>query len=846
MGAVQSNCRFQSDQICIKVWYNVPKIGVSLAGYLRHVRLTSFIIDTPELKITIIKFVNRNEIISLNLILLLTIISAKSTIKEKLGKWCLKFYTLLNILKMKTYAHSKLEVPQENWQLLSDHNNAVGELCSSFASTFLSGEWGRLLGQLHDFGKARLSFQGYLARVSGLDDEGYDNGAHGHSGAGACLAVEKYSEMGKIFAYCIAGHHAGLPDWSGGENPNGALVQRLSDEKRVLEEVSVKQYEMSMFLPEKIPSKPWKMDRNSSDVSFWIRMLYSCLVDADFLDTEAFMDSERSEERSKAYPSIEVLAEKFFRKLKAVELNAAKTEVNEIRSQIRLACEKAADDVPGLFSLTVPTGGGKTLSSTAFALRHALKHGLKRIIYVIPYTSIIEQTADVLRGFFGEENVLEHHSNFDLEKETPRSHLSSENWDAPIVVTTSVQFFESLYACKSSRCRKLHNIAGSVVILDEVQLLPLRLMLPCAEAIKQLSMHYYTSVVLSTATQLNLPGVEPSSVCEIIPSSLDLYHRLKRTEVEFPADLSVRRTWEEIATDLTSFEQVLCIVNTRRDCRELYERMPEGTIHLSAGMCGEHRSKVIAEIKRKLADGESIRVVSTQLVEAGVDIDFPVVYRAFTGLSSVAQSAGRCNREGRLESFGRVVVFVPPERTPVKDLRDSEYALGDLLARPCGVDMDEPNVYPEFFSALQSRTNDSGQGFSRMLGVHIPEEFRNGVLSYAEPMQYQFREAAAAFQMIDGAVSVPVIVRYGGNEELIKSLYDIGPKRFLMRKLQRFTVNLPRSKLPELFEKGMIVELVISGEAHSGVYIQTDTSAYREDIGFDLFGEGLKSDDFIY
>ena len=748
---------------------------------------------------------------------------------------------------MTFYAHSHTSGGKETWQTLQAHSETGGELCANFASSFGSCEWGRLLGRLHDFGKARSSFQGYLARVNGLDDEEYDNGAHGHSGAGACLAVARFGKMGRLLAYSIAGHHAGLPDWSGGENPNGALVQRLNDEKIVLEEETLKRYEINLELPSKLPPVPWKMDRNTSDVSFWMRMLYSCLVDADFLDTEAFMDSERSEERSKPYPSLEVLSDEFFEKLNVMEAVASKTKVNEIRSQIRLSCESAADEDPGLFSLTVPTGGGKTLSSAAFALKHALKHRLKRVIYVIPYTSIIEQTADVLRGFFGAENVLEHHSNFDPEKETLRSRLSSENWDAPIIVTTSVQFFESLYACRSSRCRKLHNIAESVVILDEVQLLPLRLMLPCAEAIKLLSMHYRTSVVLSTATQLNLPGVKPSDVREIIPSSLDLYHRLKRTEVEFPADLSARRTWDEIASELYSFNQVLCIVNTRRDCRDLYEKMPEGTIHLSAGMCGEHRSKVIAEIKRKLADGVPIRVVSTQLVEAGVDIDFPVVYRAFSGLSSVAQSAGRCNREGRLNGFGRVVVFMPPERTPIKDLRDGEYALTDLLVRPCGVDMDDAEVYPEYFSAVQNRANDSGRDFNRTLGVHIPEEFRNVALHPAEPLQYQFREAAAAFQMIDGAVQVPVIVRFGGNDGLVKLLYEIGPKRFLMRKLQRFAVNVPRVRIPELLEKGMIVELTIpkEKEAHFGIYVQTAPSAYREDIGFDVFGEGLKSEDLI-
>lgn len=745
------------------------------------------------------------------------------------------------------YAHSRPDTGREGWQTLEVHSQQVAKLAAKFAAPFNSSNWAEIAGLFHDAGKARRSFQAYLARANGLDDEGYDNGEHGHSGAGACLAEERYGPMGRILAYPIAGHHAGLPDWSGGQNPNGALAQRLIEERIVLDENSLKRYETNLMLPSKLPPSPWKMDRNSSDVSFWIRMLYSCLVDADFLDTEAFMDSARSEERSKAYPSLEMLSEKFFKKLNAVESGAAKTKVNEIRSQIRLACERAAEESLGLFSLTVPTGGGKTLSSTAFALKQALKHRLKRIIYVIPYTSIIEQTADVLREFFGSDNVLEHHSNFDPEKETSRSGLSSENWDAPIVVTTSVQFFESLYACRSSRCRKLHNIAKSVVILDEVQLLPTRLLLPCAEAIKQLAAHYRTTVVLSTATQLNLPGINPSDVREIIPASLDLYHRLKRTEVEFPVDLSVRRTWDEIAAELSSFNQVLCIVNTRRDCRDLYEKMPEGTIHLSAGMCGEHRSRVIAEIKRKLADGEPIRVISTQLVEAGVDIDFPVVYRAFSGLSSVAQSAGRCNREGRLDGFGRVVVFMPPKESSVKDLRDGEYAMHDLLAYSGGVDADDANSYPEYFKALHGRANDMGVAFEKWLGVPVPNELLAGTRQSAEPLQYQFREAAAAFQMIDGASQVPVIVRYGGNKELINLLYEVGPKRFLMRKLQRFVVNVPRARISELREKGMIVELTVSEgkESHSGVFVQTAPSAYREDIGFDVFGEGLKSEDFI-
>ena len=559
-------------------------------------------------------------------------------------------------------------------------------------------------------------------------------------------------------------------------------------------------------------------------------MMYSCLVDADFLDTEFFMAPERSSIRAFGQP-LDVLASVFFSRLDETQRKAPNTGVNRIRAEIREACEQAADAAPGLFSLTVPTGGGKTLSGTAFAFRHALRNGMKRIIYVIPYTSIIEQTADILRDILGPDNVLEHHSNFDPDKETKQSRLASENWDAPVVVTTAVQFFESLHACKSSRCRKLHNIAESVVVLDEVQLLPTNLLLPCSEAIRQLVSRYRTTIVLSTATQLNLPGIDPEAVREMVPPSLDLYHRLKRTTIEFPLDRNARKTWDEIAVELSGFDQVLCVVNTRKDCRELFDRMPKGTVHLSALMCGEHRSRVIHEIKGRLAAGAPIRVVSTQLVEAGVDIDFPVVYRAFTGLSSIAQSAGRCNREGRRDT-GRVVVFMPPKSSPRGELLQGEYALGDLLQRPGGVDPDDANAFPDYFRSLHARVQDLGSAFEALLGVPVPAGFRNGPTHRAQPLQYQFREAAAAFQMIPDA-SVAILVRYGGNEKLLDELRVAGPHRTLMRRLQRFAVGVPRGALASLLDRGFIEEI------HPGLFVQTSPSLYSETTGFDLFRDGF-------
>jgi len=725
------------------------------------------------------------------------------------------------------YAHSLHGLPPEQWQPLDTHSSFVAHIAEQFAKSFGSDVWVHCLGCLHDLGKARKSFQDYLRLCNGLTDADYDASDHSHSGAGAVWAVETFSKcnVGRILAYCVAGHHAGLPDWSGGETPCGSLSYRLNQENDIVREPAVAAWILGHQAEwTSTPLRPpWRFGNdNMSDVSFWIRMLYSCLVDADFLDTEAFMESSKAAARSQ-YPQLPELSERFFAALDAKQRTSKDTPVNRIRAEIRAACEAAAESPRGLFSLTVPTGGGKTLSGTAFAFRHALRHGLKRIIYVIPYTSIIEQTADVLRAFLGAENVVEHHSNFAPDKETQQSRVATENWDAPVIVTTNVQFFESLYACHSGRCRKLHNISDSVVILDEAQLLPPRLLLPCVEAMRQLVLHYGASMVLSTATQPALPGLE--HVHEIIPLEMNLYGRLKRTDIVLPENRTVRQTWEEIASELKKHDQVLCVVNTRKDCRELHGLMPEGTIHLSATLCGEHRSRVIAEIKAKLDAEQPVRVISTQLVEAGVDIDFPVVYRAFTGLPSIAQAAGRCNREGLSAQPGRVVVFMPPKPAPLGELRKAEDTLENLLAT--GLNAESPESYPQFFKAFYSAQNDLGTAFEGWLTKN------------ARDFQFQFREAAAAFRMIDDRASATVIVRYGGNDSLIRSLLAAGPKRDTMRRLQRFTVTVPRPTLDALREKGFVEE------PHPGIYVQTMPSLYSEVFGLDIYRDGLAPEDLI-
>ena len=715
------------------------------------------------------------------------------------------------------YAHSLEKRPEEEWQTLKCHELSVAEKAGEFAAIFSSDKWAYLAGLLHDLGKARISFQAYLKHANGFLDTGYDGSDHSHSGAGAVWAIQNFDKIGRILAYCVAGHHAGLPDWIDGVTPNGALAFRLQEEANILQETAVaawlKEREVDLKAISLRPPWPFK-NANMSDVSFWIRMLYSCLVDADFLDTEAFMDAGKAVARSH-YPKLSELAERFFEKLNAKQKSADNTKVNRIRAEIRAVCEQAAVLPPGLFSLSVPTGGGKTLSGTAFALKHALLHGHQRVIYVIPYTSIIEQTADVLRAFFGKDNVVEHHSNFDPDKETQQSRLATENWDAPIIVTTNVQFFESLYACRSSPCRKLHHIANSVVILDEAQLLPPHLLLPCVEAIKQLRAHYKVSLVLSTATQPALPGLD--NIQEIIPPKMNLYPRLKRTNIVIPEERQIRQTWEEIAEELKQHKQVLCIVNTRKDCRKLHGLMPEGTIHLSATMCGEHRSRVIAAIKAMLFAGLPVRVVSTQLVEAGVDIDFPVVYRAFAGLSSIAQAAGRCNREGLAELPGQVIVFMPPKPAPKGELRKAEDTLISLLAVD-DFDVESQENYPIFFERFYDAQNDLGTVFNTFLTKDAPH------------FQFQFREASAAFKMIDDQASAAVIVRYGGNGALIDELQKHGPKRNIMRRLQRFTVNVLRHALVKLKEREFVEE------PYPGIYIQADLpSLYSNVFGLDIY-----------
>jgi len=710
----------------------------------------------------------------------------------------------------------------EHW--LEDHLTAVGGLAADFASKMKSGDWAYLAGIWHDLGKYSADFQKRIKQLSGYDLDAHVETTPGkvnHSSAGAIYAVEKLKTQGRILAYIIAGHHAGLPDWSKLEaSTGGVLGERLQDHE-LLGDALAANIPDHILNPDLVAS-PLLGDKEG--FALWVRMLFSCLVDADFLDTEAFMDGEKAEGRSD-FLGLEELLNRFNRHM--VSLEDDSTQVNCLRAAILEQCRSKAHGSSGLYSLTVPTGGGKTLSSMAFALEHAIEYSKDRIIYVIPYTSIIEQTANIFREVFG-ESVIEHHSNLDPDKEGAKSKLAAENWDAPIIVTTNVQFFESLFAARTSRCRKLHNIINSVVVLDEAQLLPTEFLEPILAVINLLKEHYGVTFVLSTATQ---PALNSRSgfgwkfkgldgVREIIDDPDDLYRKLERVNVELPADLKVPRNWEAIAKELTAYDSVLVIVNTKPSARELHALMPKGTFHLSAFLCGQHRSDLIAEIKARLKRGEAVRVVSTQLVEAGVDMDFPVVYRALAGLDSIAQAAGRCNREGKLENKGKVVVFVPPKPAPPGHLRHGEQISIGLLSGSDGNPLSR-----EMFAKYFERFYESAHSLDK----HEIQRLLTPQGSDEDQLKVQFRSAANKFRLIEESGQA-VIVKYITEENneilsLIGKLKNEGPHRWLMRKLQRYSVNVYEYHFKRLLENHEVEEI------QPGIYVQLSDTLYHPVLG---------------
>jgi len=662
---------------------------------------------------------------------------------------------------------------------------------------------------------------GYAAHI-----EGDTSGPRDHSTAGAILSKDLSQLSGDVriaLAFVIAGHHAGLGDHT-------ELNRRLGN-SRLLDVAVRGGYVRGDADAEIAPRPDWLPPVSGGpdamrSIELWIRMLFSCLCDADFLDTEAFYDPPRTLLRGQ-WQNLDVLAEKLTSHVDALEAKAASTEVNRVRREIRAAAITCADSSPGFFTLTVPTGGGKTLTGMEFALCHARRHGLRRVIVGVPLTAILEQNAEVYRRALGDDAVLEHHSAIDVTDprlENPRTRVAAENWDVPIVVTTTVQLFESLFANRTSRCRKLHNVARSVIVLDEAQALPVHLLNVILDGLKSLVRDYGVSVVFSTATQPAfaqrpsfIQGIQGSR--EIVPVGVRAFERLHRVRVEWPGE-EPSIEWNALARELGGLEDVLAIVHRRADARELtllLDALTLGasTIHLSALMCPAHRSRQLATLKRLRAEGQPSRVVSTQLIEAGVDVDFPVVYRAFGGLDSVAQAAGRCNREG-LRREGVVKVFRAPTQPP-RGLPRAALAVTQSLLRSGPVSIDDPESFRRFFESL------------------YPVQELDRKQLQAARARLEFRNVAKQFQMVEDDWSAPVVVPWDNAESLLDQLAAVGATRSIYRQLQRLTVNVPRKSRDRWLATG------IAREVEGAVAIIPGALPYDERFGLRLDAEGSHS-----
>ncbi len=714
---------------------------------------------------------------------------------------------------------------------LSAHLENTGERAAAFLESTGCADFGRVAGLLHDLGKYTQEFQDRLSGGKRVD----------HSTAGAKVAVDRFGKLaGKILAFCIAGHHAGLANGVNGRKKTG-----LADRLKATVPTPDKIWEKEIVLPESLPNpgiKPYNRNTAGFCGAFFIRMVFSALVDADYLDTEAWYAKQEGKRKPRGqHPTLDDLRRRLDAYLSRLTAGAKGGKVNDLRREVLDHARSKAAEAPGVFTLTVPTGGGKTLTSLAFALDHAMRHKLARVIYVIPYMSIIEQTAEVFRkALWGNDDdepdfVIEHHSTFDEDQIGSREakdklRLAMENWDAPIIVTTAVQFFESLFADRPSRCRKLHNIANSVVILDEAQTLPLEFLRPCVTALDELARNWHASIVLCTATQPALAAADGFSggfedMRELAPDPQRLYRTLKRTRLDHRGEMSDIQVEEQ----LRKAPQALCIVNTRRHAWELYEAIKnvEGAFHLTTRMCACHRRKKLHVVRERLKSGAPVRLIATSLIEAGVDIDFPVVWRAESGLESIIQAAGRCNREGRAD-MGDVFVFKPTMGTGRKPPQEIEQFAS--AAREVMRDHDDSmslEAIEDYFQKLYWVKGKDALDAQHVLG--LIEERRTS-------FDFPFETIAEKFRLIKTSM-VPVIIPYrdqdGGDETAVRLLSELerverpGP---IARGLQPYLVQIYSNQRTDLLTAGA-AKVVREADFDKQFVVLTNLDLYRSDVG---------------
>ncbi|EKO59403.1 CRISPR-associated helicase Cas3 [Leptospira kirschneri str. H2] len=709
--------------------------------------------------------------------------------------------------------------------LIDDHLYSVAEFAKKFCEKFGAETFGYLIGLWHDLGKFKLEFQeririrsGHIGEEAHLEGKTAKSVKHSVSGAIHCLNKFKQSDIiKKLICLPILCHHSGLKNF-------GIDVDiQLNDEK----EISALS-ETITYIPQQILDgiELKQLGKSFKDHSLLIRMLFSSLIDADRLDTERFMDLVKFKERYSKTIILQDLNIKLDKHLNDIQKQADATKVNSIRKRILEEVQSKTNLKPGFYTLTVPTGGGKTLTSLSFALKHCITNKMDRVIYGVPYLSIIEQTADVFKKILGEDSVLEHHSGIDISKEKENSinRLLTENWDHPLIVTTNVQFFESLFSSKTTKVRKLHNIINSVIILDEAQMIPPQFLQPIVKTLKELVEYYNVKIILCTATQptlssikstdLNFDGID--TAIELAPEPEKLFQELKRVIIHKPEEKKL--SFMEVATRILNYDQVLTIVNRKSDASGIFNQLTGNKYYLTTNLCAEHRRDILKKVKNHLNNGESVYLVSTQLIEAGVDIDFPIVFRAVAGLDSIAQAAGRCNREGKLldengqEKLGEVFLFKPEQDPPAGHLLQTEQASRDCIKN--FEELIHPDTLKQYFNTLFWLKQDKGLD---------KEEIEK------DKRSFQFETINKNFKLIDED-SRPVIVPYKEGKDLIVQLQNsVIQNNFLdyklIRKSQRYTVNLKTN----LYNK-LLSERIIS-EIEGIIGILTFDSYYHNDLG---------------
>ena len=704
----------------------------------------------------------------------------------------------------KFYAHTRPinenGVERTEYQLLSDHEHGVGTLCRQFAEAFGAQAEGHEAGVHHDDGKATAAFQHRLL----------DNGPKvDHATAGAQNIMLSNN---LLLAACVMGHHSGLPDFGSTKDPLGAPTFTGRIKKWGTPAIPPLDPDYPIP-PVRLPQRP--VTKPSLSESFRTRMLYSCLVDADYLDTERFMKGDMPRGTG---DSLETLLTRLQARLN--EWDNPTSELNKLRQQILRACVSAAANPKGIYTLTVPTGGGKTTSSLAFALHHAVEHGMKRVIYVVPYTSIIEQNADVFRGILGNENVLEHHSGVQFENDEENGNpdpkaLAAENWDSPLVITTAVQFFESMYANRSSQCRKLHNLANSVIIFDEAQMIPPEHLKPCLAVIEELAAQYGSSVVLCTATQPTFQNFfqrnwEPVELC---PCMEEQFRFFKRTRFE---DIGTV-TEEELEEKLLKETQALCIVNTKKRAQRIYNAIKgDGVFHLSTTMYPKHRKRVLEQIRKRLEDGKKCILIATSLVEAGVDLDFRSVYRQLAGMDSMIQAAGRGNRNGdRSIEESPVYIF---------GMEGKEFVPGQQMQIDTSKALLLDGYQPEDLATVD-------QYFQMLYQLKQDEMDKDGVMRCFENQNYQFASAAKKFHLIEENTVTVFVKREQEAAKLLGQIRNQGYSRTLMRQAGQYCINIYDRDFEKLNGQGALRP--VSGDIED-FYELVSEELYTEEMGLKM------------